>query len=160
MCECLCSRRSAQNDKQEVLWIRPCPAMITRPDRASFFLFFFLVSTLLFFPPIWSQRAVRKEDVVLFPSVSSGKKHCCVPAGGSEAHGGAQVSGKYWSWKKRCGWGGRGYFLITSSLSLSARCFLFWSFFRSSADASWCKASRALRRVRKQTERKEMPKVK
>lgn len=34
--------------------------------------------------------------------------------------------------------GGRSYFLITSSFSLSARCFLFCSFFLSSAEISFC----------------------
>lgn len=127
-----------------------CDILGTRPNHA----FYFFCQS--FFPPSGVKRIRTKEDLVLFLSSSSGKKHCCVTAGSArwwdrgrhedhtKTHG-ALIDGKYWGWKRRCG-GGRCYFLITSSLSLSARCFLFWSFFRSSADASWWQESRTLRR--------------
>lgn len=46
--------------------------------------------------------------------------------------------------------GAGGYFLITSSFSLSARCFLFWSCFLSSADTS-CEDTRQIKNCRLQT---------
>lgn len=139
--------------------------MITRPDQAFFFVLFFfvLVSTLLFSPHLESKNSEKGRPGTLslrllwkeappWPSGRLGQvaarrptEHRSVGNTGAGRRGVGAGGGRG---------EGRSYFLITSSLSLSARCFLFWSFFLSSADASWCRASRALRRVSKQTKRK------